>query len=226
MELYRLTILYGVIGMNAFIRSDQYNFIKLQAHILANGHATANDQGVIRALKSLAIEKVFNIFEDMTDEQKELMNMILTVENREDVEAFLLKINPYVIPFPEVTQQTLKKLFPKAKKLKLPVMEEVNMKETSYLSWIDKGTSRKFIIGRNQNKFVGLQGTFQSINQKGICSLCNGHEEVGMFLVEIKGDVPGTFVKKGNYICKDSATCNRNITSLDKLHDFIERLRK
>ena len=28
------------------------------------------------------------------------------------------------------------------------------MKETSYLSWIDKGTSRKFIIAKNNNKFV------------------------------------------------------------------------
>lgn len=43
--------------MEAFIRSDQYNFIKSQAYILANGHATANDRGVIQALKSLAIEK-------------------------------------------------------------------------------------------------------------------------------------------------------------------------
>ncbi len=43
--------------MEAFIRSDQYNFIKSQAYNLANGHATANDRGVIQALKSLAIEK-------------------------------------------------------------------------------------------------------------------------------------------------------------------------
>lgn len=212
--------------MNAFIRSDQYNFIKSQAYILVNGHATANDKGVIAALKSLAIEKVLHLFEDLTDEQKELMDMILMIDNREDAESFLHKLSPYVIPFHEVTQQTLKKLFPKAKKLKLPKMEEINMKETSYLSWIDAGTNRKLIIIRNNNKFVGVQGTFQSINKKGICSLCHKHEEVGMFLVEIKGDVSGTFVKKGNYICRDSTVCNCNITSLDKLHDFIERVRK
>ncbi|PQZ59352.1 MULTISPECIES: FusB/FusC family EF-G-binding protein [Bacillus] len=212
--------------MEAFIRSDQYNFIKSQAYILANGHATANDRGVIAALKSLAIEKVLNVFENLATEQKELIDMVLTVENREDAESFLLKLNPYVIPFQEVTAQTLKKLFPKAKKLKIPDMEEINMKETSYLSWIDKGTSRKFIIAKNNNKFVGLQGTFQSINKKSICSLCHGHEELGMFLVEIKGKIPGTFVKKGNYICKDGVACNHNMKSLDKLQDFIERLKK
>ncbi|MFD6509779.1 FBP domain-containing protein, partial [Bacillus sp. NPDC060175] len=102
----------------------------------------------------------------------------------------------------------------------------INMKETSYLSWIDKGTSRKFIIAKNNNRFVGLQGTFQSINKKSICSLCHGHEEVGMFLVEIKGKIPGTFVKKGNYICKDGVACNHNMKSLDKLQDLIERLKK
>ncbi|EJR55877.1 hypothetical protein IIM_00969 [Bacillus cereus VD107] len=212
--------------MEAFIRSDQYNFIKSQAYILANGHATANDRGVIQALKSISIEKVIHVFENLTPEQKELIDTVVTVENREDAESFLLQINPYVIPFQEVTLQTLKKLFPKAKKLKLPEMEEINMKETSYLSWIDKGTSRKFIIAKNNNKFVGLQGTFQSINKKSICSLCHGHEEVGMFLVEIKGKIPGTFVKKGNYICKDSVACNHNMKSLDKLQDFIERLKK
>ena len=42
----------------------------------------------------------------------------------------------------------IKKLFPKAKKLKLPDMEEIDMKEISYLSWIDKGSSRKFIIAK------------------------------------------------------------------------------
>lgn len=47
-----------------------------------------------------------------------------------------------------------------------------------------------------------------------------------MFLVEIKGDIQGTFVKKGNYICKDGEACNRNMKSLDKLQDFIERLKK
>ncbi|EEL71413.1 FusB/FusC family EF-G-binding protein [Bacillus mycoides] len=213
--------------MEAFIRSDQYNFIKSQAYILANGHATANDRGVIQALKSLAIEKIIHVFENLTDEQKELIDTVLTVQNREDAEAFLMKINPYVIPFQEVTAQTLKKLFPKAKKLKLPDMEELDMKELSYLSWIDKGSSRKFIIAKNdKNKFVGLQGTFQSLNKKSICSLCHGHEELGMFLVEIKGDVQGTFVKKGNYICKDGVACNQNMKSLDKLNDFIERLKK
>ncbi|MDM5188662.1 FusB/FusC family EF-G-binding protein [Bacillus sp. DX4.1] len=212
--------------MKPFIRSDQYNFIKFQTQILINGHATSNDMDVIQALKSLAIEKVLHLFEDISDEQKQLINSILTVQNREDAEAFLSQLSPYVIPFQEVTQQTLKKLFPKAKKLKLPLLEDMNLKEISYLSWIDMGSSRKYIIAQHGNKLTGLHGTFQSINKKGICALCNGHEEVGMFMSEIKGAVQGTFIKRGNYICQDSEACNHNIIKLDKLHDFMERLRK
>ncbi len=63
-----------------------------------------------------------------------------------------MKINPYVIPFQEVTAQTLKNYFLRRKKLKLPDMEELDMKELSYLSWIDKGSSRKFIIAKNDKK--------------------------------------------------------------------------
>ena len=70
--------------------------------------ATANDRGVIQALKSLAIEKIIHVFENLTDGQKELIDTVLTVQNREDAESFLTKINPYVIPFQEVTAQTLK----------------------------------------------------------------------------------------------------------------------
>lgn len=212
--------------MEAFLRSDQYNFIKSQAYILANGHASANDKGVIAALKSLTMEKVEAALGTMTDQQRQLIDMLLTVENREEAELFLLKLTPYVVPFQDISQQTLKKLFPKAKKLRLPDMEEMNMQETSYLSWIDKGTNRKYMIARHGNKLVGLHGTFQSINKKGICALCNKHEDVGMFLYEKKGEVLGTFVKRGNYICQNSVVCNQNITSLEKLHDFIEWLRK
>ncbi|CAM4222108.1 ferrous iron transporter A [Bacillus manliponensis] len=212
--------------MEAFLRSDQYNFIKSQAYILANGHASANDSGVIAAIKSLALEKVEAILGTMTDEQRELIELLITVKNREEAELFLLKLAPYVIPFQDISQQTLKKLFPKAKKLRLPNMEEVNMQETSYLSWIDKGTNRKYIIVCHNNKLIGLHGTFQPIHKKGICALCNKHAEVGMFLYEKKGEVLGTFVKRGNYICQNSTLCNQYITVLDKLHDFIERLRK
>ena len=63
----------------------------------------------------MRLKKIIHVFENLTDEQKELIDTVLTVQNREDAESFLMKINPYVIPFQEVTAQTLKNYFLKRK---------------------------------------------------------------------------------------------------------------
>jgi hypothetical protein len=210
--------------MEPFIRSDQYNFIKAQTKILINGHSTVNDRDVLNALKSLAIEKVVNLFSDISEEQMQLLNPIMKVEDKENAQEFLLKLKPYVIPFKEITDKTIKKLFPKAKKLKVPSLEDIDLKETSYLGWTDKGSNKKYIIANFDNKLIGLQGTIKSTSQTGICALCNAHEETAMFISQTKGSGKDTFTKRGNYICQDSQKCNQNIITLDKLNDFILRL--
>jgi hypothetical protein len=212
--------------MEPFMLSDQYNFVRLQTQHLVNGHATVNDSGVLDALKALVKEKVFNMFEELNEEQMELLDPIVAIEEKAQAEAFLEKLNPYVIPFKTVSEQTVKKLFPKAKKLKLPDMESINFKELSYFGWDDKGSNKKYIIAPRDNKLVGLHGAFRSSNKKGICALCNRHEEVGMFMAEVKASSDGTYTKRGNYICCDSWACNRNITNRGKLDDFIELLKK
>ncbi|MBO9129483.1 FusB/FusC family EF-G-binding protein [Bacillus sp. 165] len=210
--------------MEPFIRSDQYNFIRAQAQILVNGHASANDTGVLQALKALTQEKVLQLFTDTNEEQRELLCQIVAVTNKEQAEIFVSQIKPYVIPFKAITEQTMRKLFPKAKKLKLPSLEHRDLKEMSYLGWDDLGSNRKYIITEYNNKLIGIHGTFTSIHQKGICSFCNRHEEVGLFMSTKKGSGKDTYINRGNYICQDSEVCNRNLTVLDKLHDFIERL--
>ena len=109
--------------MDPFIRSDQYHFIKQQTQILINGHSTVNDGNVLQALKSLAKEKVVQLFEELTEEQEELIQPIINVQDTADAEKFLATIVPYVVPFKSVSQQAIKKLFPKAKKLKVPAMK-------------------------------------------------------------------------------------------------------
>ncbi|HZG72547.1 MAG TPA: FusB/FusC family EF-G-binding protein [Chondromyces sp.] len=212
--------------MEAFIRSEQYNFIKAQTQILINGHSTINEESVLAALKSMAEEKVLQLFPNSSEEQQQLLHPIVYIEEKAQAEKFLLKLKPYVIPFKEVTEQTIKKLFPKVKKLKVPSLEEMDRREISYVGWNDRGSNKKYIIALYENKLIGLQGTFQTNHQKGICAICNGYEEVGMFLSEGKGAEKGTFIKRGNYICQDSQICNQNLTTLDKLNNFIELLRR
>ncbi|MEI4770239.1 FusB/FusC family EF-G-binding protein [Psychrobacillus sp. FJAT-51614] len=208
--------------MNPFIRSDQYNFIKNQTQALINGHATVNDQAVLKALKSLTIEKVLGLFEELNEEQKQLLNPIVDVKEKADVERFLEQTKPYIVPFKEIKEQTIKKLFPKAKKLKIPLLEEVDFKEISYLGWLDKGSNKKFLIVEHNGKLVGISGGYKNSNKKGICALCNRFEEIGMFTSAVKGATQDAYIKRGNYICQDSHKCNQNIVSDDKLNEFVE----
>ncbi|TDL76408.1 FusB/FusC family EF-G-binding protein [Peribacillus frigoritolerans] len=208
--------------MEPFIRSDQYNYIKAQTQLLVNGYGTVNDPNVLNALKSLALERTLTLFDEIEPEQIDLLSPINAVKDKSDADVFLLRLKPFVIPFKHVTEQTIKKLFPKAKKIKAPSsLEELDFTEISYLSWHDKGSGKQYIIAPQSNKLIGLQGTFSSIHQKGICTICNRFEEAGMFTAEIKGAEPGTFIKRGNYICQDPYTCNQNITSMTKLNEFL-----
>ncbi|MET3320939.1 UNVERIFIED_ORG: hypothetical protein ABIC97_004040 [Peribacillus simplex] len=211
--------------MEPFIRSEQYNFIKSQTQILINGHATANDRDVIHTLKTVAKERVLSLFIELSEEQRQVLDPIDTIKEPAQAEVFLFKIKPFVIPFKEVTEKTIKKLFPKAKKLKNPMLENLDLREISYLGWDDIGSGKKFIIAPHHNKLLGLHGTIKPSNKKGICAICSRFEELGMFMSETKGTVQGTFIKKGNYICLDSLKCNQNITTLDKLNDFIVRIK-
>jgi hypothetical protein len=208
--------------MEPFITSTQFNFIKRQAKILINAHATSNDRTVKDAVIDSSHDKVLNLFSELSDEQKRILYPLRLV--RTDAEDLLTTLEPFVIPFKQITEQTIKKLFPKAKKLKMPSLVDVDFKTLTYLGWYDKGTNRKFIITKLNDKLIGMHGTVNSLNKKGICAICNGYEELDLFLSEQKGEVMGTYTKRGNYICTNSQTCNDNITTLDRFQEFIERI--
>lgn len=211
--------------MDEFIRNDQYNFIKVQVQTLINGYSSVHDTGVLEALTSLTTEKVLNLFSKLTDEQKQLLSSIVGVKNKQQAEDFLLNLKQHVVPFKEVTVQEIKKCFPKVKKLKLPLLDTIEWKEHSYLGWDDFGAQKKYIMAIYEEKLIGLQGSFKPLNKKGFCVLCHQFDEIGMFMAEIKGNVQGTFTNRGNHICKDSQNCNRQITSLERLNNFISLMK-
>jgi hypothetical protein len=211
----------GVIELEIFISTDQFNFIKKQVQNLVNGQSTATDDGVINALKSMTLERVIGKFPKIVEEQIQFLQPITMIDNKEQAEAFLSKLKPYVIPF-KVSEQGIKKLFPKAKKLKVPSLDEIDLREIVYFSWIDRTSNKRYIVINRDNKLIGIEGSFTPSNQKGVCSLCNSHKEVGMFLAKEKGKEQGTFKTRGNYICYDSKSCNESLTSLDKLYEFVD----
>lgn len=211
--------------MVPFIRSDQYNYIKNQIQILINGYTTVNDKGVLNALKTLTDEKIIHLFDDLSGEQRQIFNPIVEIRERDQAEVFLSQLKQYVIPFKDITEQSIKKLFPKAKKLKVPSLDQIDRYEISYLGWNDTGSNKKYIVAEQNDKLVGLHGSFKNVSKKGICTICHGHEELGMFIMETRGSEQGTYIKRGNYICQDSQKCNQNIKSLDRLADFINGMK-
>ncbi|MEL4029158.1 FusB/FusC family EF-G-binding protein [Caldifermentibacillus hisashii] len=211
--------------MNHFIQTDQFNYIRFQVKKLVNAHSTSSDQDVIAAVKSMVTENVFALIPNLNDEQRQMLQSITMVDDKEAGEKFLLQLKPFVIPF-QVTEQGIKKLFPKVKKLKVPPLEKLDLHEVVYLSWLDQQTNKKYLVYRRAGKLLGIEGSFQPMNQKGVCAICHRHSEVGMFSVREKGKAFGTFINRGNFICTDSQECNNNLISLEKLYDFVDNIQK
>lgn len=212
-------------GAEAFIRNDQFNFIKNQAAILVNGAASSSDAEVLSVLRHLAQEKVFALFSSLTEEQKAVLKPLTAVKETADAEAFLENLSPYVIPFRNLSDDGLKKLFPKAKKLRGPKPDSVDLNKLSYLGWIESSTLM-YLVMEKEGRFEGIHGSFTRSAKHGICSICNKHSEVGLFTAKTKGSGQDNFTKRGNYICRDNQTCNNNIDTLDRLHKFAELLQK
>ncbi|MCG3088450.1 FusB/FusC family EF-G-binding protein [Sporosarcina cyprini] len=207
-----------------FIRNDQFNLIKRQVLHLVNGHATVNDPHVIDAMESLSIEKVVESFSVLTDAQREMLNEMVQVADKETAEQYLLELEKSIIPFQEPSEQKLKKLFPKVKKMKLP-KEKLNFRRMTFISFDDIGTKKRYMVVPTSKGLVGLTGTYEETRTKQICSICNRLTPVCMFMTKTKGESIGTYTKKGNYICQDADDCNQHVLSLKKIETFVENIK-
>ncbi|WP_226579738.1 FusB/FusC family EF-G-binding protein [Halobacillus litoralis] len=211
--------------MDAFIRSDQYHYIKNQAHILLNGHMTSNDSSVKQALKSMTCEKVLEQFSKLTDDEAQLVAQVQEVQDETDAILYFSRLKQYVTPFPTLYEDQIKALFPKAKKLKVPSIGEGDWKEMSYIGWNEPGTNRKYIVTYVDNELIGIEGHYTTSRHKNICTICHEQEKVGLFTSTIKGKTSDETISRGNYICHDSKKCNENIQSRDNLEAFIKRMK-
>lgn len=207
-----------------FMNVEQYQFVKKQAKKILNANTTSKDPNVIQAIQALVQEEINNklIFDDI--EQQIVLQPIFTIQAREQLELFLDSIKQYVEPFKVPTDNQVKKLFPKDKKVKLPKMDGIDLRELSYLSWFDAGTNRKYIVYYEEGILKGVRGVFDHLEKSGICLVCNHHAKVGLLLVSKKGTQLGTYTRKGNYICENSDTCNEELTDFSRLKAFVDNL--
>lgn len=220
-----LLLIRGCLFLQESITSTEFHFILRQARNVMNGHIHANDEDVLAAVGQMAIERAEQSAADLPDELAQVIRMIGNIREREDFDRFRERIQPFVRPMAEVTDTELKKMFPKVKNLRMPKFAEAVRKELTYLGWNDPGTNRKYIVFEKGGGFTGFYGQFRPSGKKGVCSICNGIAETGLFLTETRHAGGETYTKRGNYICTDSMACNRRLDDRTRFDEFIRSVK-
>ncbi len=210
--------------MDQFINNEQLNFIKTQVALI-NDSIKKNVPGkVLAAVIDLANSKISSLFPNASFEQQSLLDLSKLKTNKE-YDQYTEYLSAYLLPFPNIQEQQLKKMFPKQKKLKLPDLAKIDNSRLTYLSWNDLRSNKKFIIYQLDGNLVGIEGRFAPTNKKNLCSICNCFGEVSYFSTVTKAKQsknPDYFKSIGNLICTDSYECNKKITSAEYLTSFLK----
>ncbi len=208
-----------------FIRNHQYNLIQKQMDLLQQTYRTVSDPKVVESVRYSAESKTIEAFDQVTGVQHEMLAAISNLKTAEDFQAYGRSLEPYLTPFPQVTEKQIKKLFHKNKKLALPSLATISYERLTYLGWLDISTNKMFLVYDLNGQIVGIEGKFTPLNKKGICFICNKHEEVALFSAVTKSrpvNANSDYYKAvGNYMCIHSDACNKNITDVTSLEKFI-----
>ncbi|QCJ45092.1 elongation factor G-binding protein [Bacillus sp. S3] len=207
-----------------FIKNEQFNFIKRQVDLIKDSYKKNTDPSVIKAVRELANAQILELFPHAAGEQAERLDLSKWKTDAE-FDQYLQALAKCLIPFPTLTEQQVKKMFPKAKKLKVPNLLAFDFEKMTYLSWSDISTNKKFIIYELNKNLMGIECKYSILNKDNICSFCNRFGKVA-FITTItkakKSNNPDYYKAIGNYICLDSAECNKKITSVAYLTEFLE----
>jgi len=207
-----------------FIRNEQFNLIKKQITLINNSRMQNVPKHVLNAVIDSADAKISQQFPHASIEQQQLLNVV-GLSSDKDYDQYIQRIAEYLQPFPTVTEQQLKKLFPKHKKLKLPDLSTIDHTKLTYLSWTDLRSNKKFIIYELTGNLVGIECEFQPASKKNVCSVCNSVGEVTYFSTVTKAKAaknPDYYRAIGNLICVNSEECNKKITSVEYLETFLK----
>ncbi|WP_338452860.1 FusB/FusC family EF-G-binding protein [Niallia oryzisoli] len=207
-----------------FIKNEQLNFIKKQIDFIKDSSKKTVPPTVLAAVIDSAHAKILDLFPNASVEQQEILNLS-RLKTDDEYKQYLLLLSDFLLPFPKINEQQLKKMFPKNKKLKLPDLSKIEHCQLTYLSWNDLGTNKKFIVYELDGKLAGIECKLTPTSKKNICSFCNGFGEVAYFSTVTKAKKsknPDYYKSIGNLICTDSSDCNKKITNVDYLTAFLK----
>jgi hypothetical protein len=207
-----------------FIKNEQLNFIKKQIALIKDSTKKNVPPNVLAAVIDLANAKILDLFPNVSLEQQEILDLSkLKTEN--EYEQYIRRLSGLLLPFPKITEQQLKKMFPKQKKLKLPDLSNIDHSQLTYLSWNDLRSNKKFIVYELEGKMVGIVCEMTPTSKKNLCSICNCFGEVAYFSTLTKAKKPKNpdyYKAIGNLICADSSECNKKITNVEYLTTFLK----
>lgn len=206
-----------------FIRNHQYNVIKKQAEFLQKTLRTVADRSVLETVRFGAAAKIAEAFPALTEEQKQMLGQITSLEKDHDFQRYLRALEPYLEPFPPITVKQIEKLFPKNKKLKVPDLASIDFRYVTYLSWVDIATNKLFLVYPHEGRFIGIEGRITPTHKKGYCLFCNRPQELAFFSVKTKSAnaSPDNFSMYGHYVCMENKSCNHSITDTGALERFL-----
>jgi hypothetical protein len=207
-----------------FIKNEDFNFINKQVAQIKDSYKKNAAPNVIKAVKELAYAKIIELFPDAKREQTELLDLTKLGTDME-FDRYIQNLSEYRLSFPKVPEPQLKKMFPKNKKLKLPDFENINLNQLTYLSWNDISTNKKFIVYELDEKLVGIECKYTITSKDNLCSFCSRFGKVAYISTITKAKKtknPDYYKAIGNYICFDSAECNKKITNTDYLTAFLK----
>ncbi|MBB3110042.1 hypothetical protein FHS18_002109 [Paenibacillus phyllosphaerae] len=214
--------------MQPFIRNHHYNFIARQTELLQQACRTVADLKVVDTVRSSSLAKIAEQFPETTEPRKQLLEQLAYAKTAEEFQAYLRSLELYRSEFGPVTEQQMKKLFPKAKKLKVPNLALMDLRHVTYIGWNDIGAGKMFLVYNLNGQLVGIEGRFTPSYKKGYCFVCNKQSEVGLFSAISKSrpaHASSDYYKAvGNYMCKDSVSCNRQLTDVANLERFIQNV--
>lgn len=212
--------------MEAFIKKQQFNFIRKCLFDLNNAFRNCIDANIVETSKAYIQSKIYDLFTDLNDEQKSILD-ISNITDPLQIDGYIKDLNQYVYGMPTITATQINKIFKKEKKLKLPDLTNVDSKIV-YLGWIDEAIRKLLIIYNLDGKFVGMACRLPSSNSNNtnICTLCNhaGPESEVAFVSPIcKTSNPGldSYKSIGFHVCLDSKACNDRIVSTEKLENLL-----
>ena len=207
--------------MEPFLKNEQYNFIRKQVNWVKDSIKQHLPPGVLASVFDITNEKIQNCAINLLPEQYEMIDFS-KCKTADAYEQKFAQLENMIVPFPSISEQQIKKLFPKNKKLKLP---ELPLERKSYLSWVDSRSNKKYIVYMLDGQLVGIECSFSPSTKKNICSVCHCHEEVTQFSTITKAkqvNNPDYYKSIGNLICVDSVKCNKNITDVTFLEEFLK----